>query len=105
MSAAIPLEAVHKSATAEIEKARMDCDSVGAVVECVIYGMPAGLGGPIFDGLEGKIARLIYSIPAVKGVEFGAGFGAADLRGSENNDRSAADTEQKLETNGDTSSG
>lgn len=71
---------------AEIEKARMDCDSVGAVVECVIYGLPAGLGGPIFDGLEGKIARLIYSIPAVKGVEFGAGFGAADLRGSENND-------------------
>lgn len=71
---------------AKIEEARMDCDSVGAVVECVIYGLPAGLGGPIFDGLEGKIARLIYSIPAVKGVEFGAGFDVADLRGSENND-------------------
>ena len=69
-----------------IEKARMDCDSVGAVVECVIYGLPAGLGGPLFDGLEGKIAKLIYAIPAVKGVEFGAGFDVADLRGSENND-------------------
>lgn len=69
-----------------IEKARLDCDSVGAVVECVIYGLPAGLGGPLFDGLEGKIAKLIYSIPAVKGVEFGAGFDVADLKGSENND-------------------
>ena len=71
---------------AAIEEARMDCDSVGAVVECVVYGLPAGLGGPIFDGLEGKIARLVYSIPAVKGVEFGAGFDVAGMRGSENND-------------------
>lgn len=70
----------------KIEEARMDCDSVGAVVECVIYGLPAGIGGPIFDGLEGKIANLIYAIPAVKGVEFGAGFAVADMRGSENND-------------------
>ena len=66
----------------KIEEARMDCDSVGAVVECVIYGLPAGIGGPIFDGLEGKIANLIYAIPAVKGVEFGAGFAVADMRGS-----------------------
>ena len=71
---------------AKIEEARMDLDSVGAVVECVIYGLPAGIGGPLFDGLEGKIANLIYAIPAVKGVEFGAGFEAASLRGSENND-------------------
>ena len=70
----------------KIEEARMDQDSVGAVVECVIYGLPAGVGGPLFDGLEGKIAGLIYAIPAVKGVEFGAGFGAAELRGSSNND-------------------
>ena len=85
---------------AKIEEARMDCDSVGAVVECVIYGLPAGLGGPIFDGLEGKIARLIYSIPAVKGVEFGAGFDVADMRGSENNDPFIMDGDQvSLKTN------
>ncbi|MBR1797580.1 MAG: chorismate synthase [Clostridiales bacterium] len=71
---------------AKIEEARLSLDSVGAVVECVIYGLPAGLGGPIFDGLEGKIASLIYAIPAVKGVEFGAGFDVADMRGSRNND-------------------
>ena len=61
-------------------------DSVGGIVECVVTGLPAGLGGPLFDGLEGRIASLVYGIPAVKGVEFGAGFGAALLCGSENND-------------------
>ena len=69
-----------------IEEARRNLDSVGAVVECVIYGLPAGLGGPLFDGIEGKIANFIYAIPAVKGVEFGAGFDAADMKGSQNND-------------------
>ena len=84
----------------KIEKARMDLDSVGAVVECVIYGMPSGVGGPIFDGLEGKIANLIYAIPAVKGVEFGAGFDVADMRGSSNNDPFIIDGEDiGLETN------
>ncbi len=83
-----------------IEQARMDNDSVGAVVECVIYGLPAGLGGPLFDGLEGKIANIVYAIPAVKGVEFGAGFGAAELKGSENNDPFAVvDGKVVLETN------
>ena len=83
-----------------IEQARMDCDSVGAVVECVIYGLPAGLGGPLFDGLEGNIAKLVYSIPAVKGVEFGAGFDVADLRGSENNDPFVMDGDKiKLASN------
>ena len=71
---------------AKIEEARMDLDSVGAIAECVIYGLPEGLGGPIFDGLEGKIAQIIYAVPAVKGIEFGNGFEAAALRGSENND-------------------
>lgn len=85
---------------AKIEEARMDQDSVGAVVECVIYGMPEGIGGPLFDGLEGKIANLIYAIPAVKGVEFGAGFDAAELRGSENNDAFVyEDGKVRLETN------
>jgi chorismate synthase len=70
----------------KIEAARMDLDSVGGVIETVVYGMPAGIGGPIFDGLEGKIAQIIYAVPAVKGIEFGNGFEAATLKGSENND-------------------
>ena len=61
-------------------------DSLGGVVECKVPGLPAGLGGPLFEGLESRIAALVFAIPAVKGVEFGAGFGAARLRGSENND-------------------
>lgn len=61
-------------------------DSLGAVIECAADGVPAGLGGPLFEGLEGRIASLAFAIPAVKGIEFGAGFDAARLRGSENND-------------------
>lgn len=72
---------------AAIEAARMDQDSVGGVVECAALGFPAGIGSPIFGGVENRIASLVFGIPAVKGVEFGAGFGAADLRGSQNNDR------------------
>lgn len=71
---------------AEIEKAAADGDSVGGVIECVVTGLPAGLGGPLFEGLEGRLAQVVFAIPAVKGVEFGAGFGAARMRGSENND-------------------
>lgn len=85
---------------AKIEEARIDLDSVGAVVECVVYGLPAGVGGPLFDGLEGKIANLVYAIPAVKGVEFGAGFDAALMRGSANNDAFFMDGgEVRLKTN------
>lgn len=69
-----------------IEQARMDQDSVGGIIETVISGLPAGVGGPLFGGIEGKIAQMMYAIPAVKGVEFGNGFGIAGLRGSENND-------------------
>lgn len=71
---------------AEIEKAAADGDSVGGVVECIATGLPVGLGGPLFEGLEGRLAQVVFAIPAVKGVEFGAGFGAARMRGSENND-------------------
>ena len=61
-------------------------DSLGGTVECMIEGLPVGLGGALFDGLDGKLAAAVFAIPAVKGVDFGAGFAAARLRGSENND-------------------
>ncbi len=71
---------------AKIEEARMDLDSVGGIIETVVYGMPEGIGGPIFGGIEAKVATLLYAIPAVKGVEFGNGYEVAELKGSENND-------------------
>lgn len=61
-------------------------DSVGGVIECAVTGLPAGLGEPVFGGVEGRLSSILYAIPAVKGVEFGAGFRVAQLRGSENND-------------------
>ena len=70
----------------DIDKARMACDSVGGVVECITTNVPAGIGSPIFDGLENSIAQLIFGIPAVKGLEFGAGFECTKMLGSQNND-------------------
>lgn len=69
-----------------ISDAKRDLDSVGGIIECAVTGLPAGLGEPMFGGVEGRIAQIVYGIPAVKGVEFGIGFEAANLRGSENND-------------------
>lgn len=69
-----------------INSARMNLDSVGGVVECAAVGFPAGIGSPTMDGLENIISRLVFSIPAVKGIEFGNGFSCADIFGSENND-------------------
>ena len=69
-----------------IREAAAQGDSVGGIVECVVEGIPAGLGDPIFGGMENRLAAVLFGIPAVKGVEFGAGFAAASLRGSENND-------------------
>ena len=69
-----------------IVEAKNNLDSVGGVIECAAYGVPAGLGDPMFDGMENRIARIAFGIPAVKGVEFGAGFSAARLRGSQDND-------------------
>ena len=69
-----------------IDAARAKGDSIGGVIECVCTGLEAGIGEPMFDGLENRIAAAVFAIPAVKGIEFGAGFAAADLTGSENND-------------------
>jgi chorismate synthase len=69
-----------------IEKARAEGDSLGGIIEAVALNAPAGLGEPVFDTLEGELAKALFSIPAVKGVEFGSGFSAAIKRGSENND-------------------
>jgi chorismate synthase len=69
-----------------VEQARGDHDSLGGVVEFVAEGLPVGLGDPFFDAVESSLAHLLFSVPAVKGVEFGAGFAAAGMRGSEHND-------------------
>lgn len=71
---------------AEIDRAREKLDSVGGVIECAVIGLPAGIGGPLFGGIEGIISKNVFAVPAVKGIEFGAGFGASEMYGSENND-------------------
>jgi chorismate synthase len=71
---------------ARIARLREEGDSAGGVVECRVAGLPPGLGEPVFDKLDAEIARAMLSIGAVKGIEFGAGFAAADMKGSEHND-------------------
>jgi chorismate synthase len=72
-----------------IIEARDKGDSVGGIIECVVLNLPAGVGDPVFDSLDGDISKMIFAIPAVKGVEFGAGFVSTTLKGSENNDQYA----------------
>ncbi len=69
-----------------VADAKADGDSVGGTVACTVTGLPVGLGDPMFGGMENRIAAAVFGIPAVKGVEFGDGFGVAAARGSENND-------------------
>jgi chorismate synthase len=70
----------------EIEVVKKGDDSVGGTIRCIITGVPPGVGGSIFNSLESQISKGIFSIPAIKGIEFGAGFGASKMRGSEHND-------------------
>ena len=81
-----------------LQKAIDAKDSIGGIVECVVKGLPIGLGEPFFDSVESQIAHAAFSIPAVKGVEFGAGFLAAKMFGVEHND-SIIDANGKTETN------
>ena len=75
-------------------------DSVGGIIECCTLGMPVGVGSPMFDGLENRISQLVFGVPAVKGIEFGVGFEAAALFGSENNDEFYIDHKEiKTRTN------
>jgi len=69
-----------------IAAAKADGDSVGGLVECIVTGLPVGLGEPMFGGMESKIAQIVYGIPAIKGLNFGSGFAGSYMRGSENND-------------------
>ncbi len=71
---------------AAVESARIKEDSVGGIIECAAVGVPAGLGDPMFGGVENLISSSVFGVPAVKGIEFGAGFSVAEMLGSENND-------------------
>lgn len=81
----ISAEAGEKMKKAILE-AKTEGDSIGGVVEVFAVNVPAGLGGPMYDGVESALAPIFFGIPAVKGIEFGAGFAASQMRGSENND-------------------
>ena len=86
--------------TNAILDARANQDSVGGVIECVVLNMTPGIGDALYDGLEGRIAQSVYAIPAVKGVEFGAGFALANMLGSKANDSFIVkDGKIKTETN------
>jgi len=79
-------EEMAEAMRAEILAAKDESDSVGGVVECVVDGVPIGLGEPFFDTVEGELSKMMFAVPGVKGIEFGAGFAAAGMRGSQHND-------------------
>ncbi len=81
-----------------IDRVRSEGDSVGGVIECVAEGVPAGIGEPMFGGMENRISQAVFGIPAVKGIEFGAGMAVGAMRGSENNDEFYFDENGKVRT-------
>ncbi len=81
-----------------VEAARKERDSVGGVVEAAVVGLPAGVGDPMFDGLENRLSQALFAIPAVKGVSFGDGFYSSCVRGSENNDPYVVDAKGRVRT-------
>lgn len=89
------LEAAEQAESYVMEK-QAENDSVGGVIECIVSGMPAGIGEPVFDKLDAALAKAVMSIGAVKGVEIGDGFSAASRTGSENNDSFAYDQNKHL---------
>ncbi len=83
---------------AAINKAIADQDSIGGIVHCSVKGLPLGLGEPFFDSVESLISHIVFSIPAIKGIEFGSGFSATKMKGSEHND-AIIDAEGLTKTN------
>jgi chorismate synthase len=75
-----------------VDEAVKNGDSIGGLVECRVNGLPVGLGEPFFDSVESLISHAVFAIPAIKGIEFGSGFKAAEMKGSEHNDRFADET-------------
>lgn len=69
-----------------VEAARMDCDSVGGIIECAAIGMPVGIGANIFSTVESHLSSILFGVPAVKGIQFGTGFDFAEMNGSQAND-------------------
>jgi chorismate synthase len=79
-------ESAEEPMRAQVEAARMELDSLGGTIECAVTGIDAGFGDPMFDGVEGVIAKAVFGVPAVKGIEFGKGFELSEMRGSQSND-------------------
>ncbi len=88
-----------------IASASENLDSVGGVIECKITGLPAGIGEPMFGGIENTLSRMMFGIPAVKGIEFGAGFAGSAMTGSQYNDSYYYDKDGKVRTKTNNSGG
>ncbi len=82
-----------------IENAQLNNDSIGGIIECVAENIPLGLGEPFFDSVESLLSHAVFAIPAIKGIEFGAGFNAAKMKGSEHNDAIADESGTTLTNN------